>query len=83
MSLPGSTVYVFTNADANDRSQASSVVQEAEKRDVTNQFLLTGTCSTKRRSKFFEFKNILFYFLHCCVVLDVTLSWMLMCCRKR
>ena len=83
MSLPGSTVYVFTDADANDRSQASSVVQEAKKRDVNIQFLLTGTCSTKRRSKFFEFENISFYFLNCWVVLDVTTSWMLMCCRKR
>ncbi|XP_048749167.1 von Willebrand factor A domain-containing protein 7-like isoform X2 [Ostrea edulis] len=51
LSLPGSTVYVFTDADAKDKSEMSHVIQEAIQRDISIIFMLTGVCGRRTRDK--------------------------------
>ncbi|XP_021352175.1 von Willebrand factor A domain-containing protein 7-like [Mizuhopecten yessoensis] len=50
LSRNGSTVYLFTDADAKDRSKVSEVIRNANSKDIKIHLLPTGSCSRRRRS---------------------------------
>ncbi|XP_060082487.1 von Willebrand factor A domain-containing protein 7-like [Ylistrum balloti] len=49
LSRRGSTLYVFTDADAKDGNIFMNVINAANSKDITVNFLLTGTCGRRHR----------------------------------
>ncbi|XP_069103338.1 LOW QUALITY PROTEIN: uncharacterized protein [Argopecten irradians] len=51
---PHSIIYVATDADAKDGNLSSNVIHQANAKDITLKFLLTGSCSPTRRRRGIE-----------------------------
>ncbi|KAK3083716.1 hypothetical protein FSP39_001940 [Pinctada imbricata] len=48
-SLPGSTIYFFSDADAKDANLGPTVINKANEKKIKIEFLLTGSCRRRRR----------------------------------